>query len=293
MTAQPSCPICGSISCTPYLQVKDYTVSQETFQIMECTQCRFLFTHPVPKDLGSYYQSVAYISHSNQTNNITDLLYKTARTFTLRWKTNTIQKYTQSQTKHLLDYGCGTGAFLSHAKKQGWTISGVEPAYQPRQIATQATTVAINKSIDDLTSQQFDAITLWHVLEHIPDLHNIIGQLATRLKNNGTIFIAVPNHNSFDANYYQSQWAAYDTPRHLWHFGKKDINTLLNAHQLKLTEILPMKLDAYYVSILSEKYKHETQTLGTLIRGMAMGLKSNLKASRTKEYSSLIYIARK
>jgi 2-polyprenyl-3-methyl-5-hydroxy-6-metoxy-1,4-benzoquinol methylase len=295
MTTLTSCPVCNNQSFSPHLQVKDYTVSQETFQIVECTRCHFLITTPIPADLNPYYQSPQYISHSNKTNNLTDLLYKFARTLTLRWKTNLINRYNTEANKTLLDYGCGTGAFLYQASQSAWTIAGVEPAELPRETASRQNQIHIAANIDQLPPHKFAAITLWHVLEHIPDIETILRKLAARLEDNGTIFIAVPNHNSSDAKYYQQFWAAYDTPRHLWHFGKTDMAKLLQTHNLKIEAILPMKLDAYYVSILSEKYKQSngTSSLSSLVRGLVKGFQSNLSAARSKEYSSLIYIARK
>jgi trans-aconitate methyltransferase len=295
MTTNLSCPICNAQSFSLFLQAKDYTVSQETFNILKCDHCGFMLTSPVPKDLNPYYQSPQYISHSNQTSGITDALYKFARTITLRWKTNLINHYNTTTQKTLLDYGCGTGAFLHHAQKNGWEISGVEPAEKPRAIASITTSIAVAESLQQLQPKKFSVITLWHVLEHVEHLHGILDQLTARLQNNGTIFIAVPNHKSLDARTYKSQWAAYDTPRHLWHFSQSTMTSLLNQHGLTVHKTLPMKLDALYVSILSEKYKSQPATTGiaSLVRGLVTGIKSNLSAVRNQEYSSLIYIARK
>ncbi|MGC3948256.1 MAG: class I SAM-dependent methyltransferase [Chryseolinea sp.] len=295
MTTTLSCPICHSESFTTFLKVKDHTVSQETFNILRCNNCSFLLTHPLPADLGKYYESAAYISHSDKTSSITDALYKVARTITLRWKTNLIQHYNQLPTRTLLDYGCGTGAFLTHAKRSGWQIAGVEPAQQPREAASISTQSTIPPSIQKLPSGKYSIITLWHVLEHVQQLHETLSELTAKLEDNGTIFIAVPNHNSVDAQKYREHWAAYDTPRHLWHFSKTSMFELMKQHQLTPHKIVPMKLDAFYVSILSEQYKSSKSSAGLreLLTGMINGLKSNLRAVGNQEYSSLIYIARK
>lgn len=294
MTTILSCPLCNSSSFEAALNVKDHTVSQETFQIQKCRQCQFLFTSPVPENLAPYYQSPQYISHSNQAAGITDHLYKLARNFTLTWKTRLINKYNRNNDKSLLDFGCGTGAFLAAAKKSNWSIAGVEPADHPRSIASNETQTDIKASLNELNQKKYNTITLWHVLEHIPALHQTVQHLSSLLDDHGTIFIAVPNHNSQDAQHYQQHWAAYDTPRHLWHFTQPNMQQLLTQHQLKLVATVPMKLDAYYVSILSEKYKHDNKpSLSSLLIGMFHGMQSNIAAASTHEYSSLIYIARK
>lgn len=289
------CPVCNQPSTKHYLTVKDYSVSQETFQLLRCSSCAFIQTTPIPADLSRYYESAQYISHTNKATGIVDILYKFARTQTTRWKTNLITQYNHHATKTLLDYGCGTGAFLAHAQKKGWAINGVEPSDAPRKIASTQTNHDIAASLNDLAPHTYNIITLWHVLEHIEALHQTLHALTTRLNQNGTIFIAVPNHESLDAHHYQEHWAAYDTPRHLWHFSRNNMKQLLDHHELKIVNIIPMKLDALYVSILSEKYKTGASSINLpiLLRGLTQGLRSNMSAQATREYSSLIYIARK
>lgn len=295
MTQNLVCPICQSQAFTHFLKVKDHTVSQETFDLLRCTNCYFLLTDPIPAALGKYYESPNYISHSNETATITAALYKMARKITLRWKTNLIQYYNTLPTRTLLDYGCGTGTFLQHAQKSGWEVQGVEPAAQPRKEASSATNKNIASAINELPSTQYSVITLWHVIEHVQHLQETMKQLTDKLHNDGTIFIAVPNHNAKDAQKYREHWAAYDTPRHLWHFSQSTMHALLKQHGLTLHNIVPMKLDALYVSILSEQYKASKSRAGLaeLIKGIYHGVTSNLAAVRNKEYSSLIYIARK
>lgn len=293
MITSPHCPVCRGTSFTPYLTAKDHTVSHETFTIMRCTRCGFLVTFPIPDNLQRYYASDKYISHTNTANNVTDALYKLARQATLRWKINLITHYNKTNTTTLLDYGCGTGAFLHHAKKRGWQITGVEPSKHARTQAQHLTQAPIAESLAEVSATHLSIITLWHVLEHIHLLHETLDQLQEKLAPTGTIFIAVPNHRSHDAQHYKEFWAAYDVPRHLWHFTRNDMAKLLSAHNLTIKDVVPMKLDAFYVSILSEKYKAAQPATGIapLLRGACRGFISNLRAVNTREYSSLIYIA--
>jgi len=176
---------------------------------------------------------------------------------------------------------------------KGWNITGVEPSAIAKQIAVEKTGQAIHSTIDELPPSTFDTITLWHVLEHVPDLYRLLSTLAKKLTQTGTIFIAVPNRSSWDANYYKQTWAGYDVPRHLWHFRQKDMQNIVNAHSLNVVTTLPMKLDAYYVSLLSEKYRHGKLNPLTTSRAIVNGLRSNISARTTTEYSSLIYVIKK
>jgi 2-polyprenyl-3-methyl-5-hydroxy-6-metoxy-1,4-benzoquinol methylase len=287
------CPICGSKAFNNFVSCVDHTVSHETFNIVKCKNCALLITSPRPENdqLSKYYASEDYISHSDDARTIVDLIYKTSRVFTLKWKYHLIKKHaTKKSPLTILDYGCGTGDFLKNCLAQGNIVEGVEPSDKARVIARTSTGANISSVLDD-TRASFDVITLWHVLEHVPELNEIVSKLSTALAKNGTMFIAVPNHESADASKYNSNWAGYDVPRHLWHFSRNNMNLLLQNNGLELTEIIPMKLDAFYVSIMSEKSRGKNG-LSALVKGMLSGLTSNLKAG-DKNYSSLIYIARK
>ena len=287
------CPICEGQTFTPHLTCIDHTVSHETFQLIKCSNCSFVITSPRPDNasLGKYYLSDAYISHSNKSSTPLDKAYQIARNFSLDWKIKLLRKHSSSTENNLLDYGCGTGEFLHRAKASGYHVRGVEPAEIARHQAQMLTGERIETSLRNVTGNA-DVITLWHVLEHVPDLNEIIVQLKSTLTKNGTIFIAVPNHRSHDGQRYKNYWAGYDVPRHLWHFSQSSMKGLLAKHQLSLKEIVPMKLDSFYVSMLSEKYKRKKNTITGLTTAFITGMNSNMKASSTQEYSSLIYIAK-
>ena len=197
----------------------------------------------------------------------------------------------QSETKTVLDVGCGTGDFLLICKTNGWSVVGVEPNSKAKKLTKdKLQTDVIFENINEIKSNQFDVITLWHVLEHVPDLDEYILKLKLLLKPNGILVIAVPNYKSFDARYYKNFWAAFDVPRHLWHFSQKSIQLLFSKFNFKLEKVLPMYFDSFYVSLLSEKYKSGSSNF---IKAFFVGLYSNLKAISNNEYSSLIYILKK
>ncbi|HYF67088.1 MAG TPA: class I SAM-dependent methyltransferase [Ohtaekwangia sp.] len=290
MTDIKKCPICGDERFNLAISAQDFTVSQETFTIKGCQNCQLLITSPAPakEAIGKYYQSDKYISHNDSAQNLIGWIYLKARNFTLKKKERLIATYQQEKT--LLDYGCGTGEFVNYCKSTGWQVTGVEPSIQARAIAEQKAEQKIFAALNEI-DLQVSTITLWHVLEHVHDLDETISRLVTLLKKNGTMFIAVPNHKSWDANYFQQYWAGYDTPRHLWHFNTENIKALFEKHNMKLVKKIPMKLDAFYISLMSEQYRQsKSPNLFTMIKSVCLGFYSNLKARTTGEYSSLIYV---
>jgi 2-polyprenyl-3-methyl-5-hydroxy-6-metoxy-1,4-benzoquinol methylase len=269
-----------------YLKVKDHSVSGETFELLYNPDYDMLITHPQPSldNLPRYYESPDYISHTDGKRSFFEKLYHFIKKIALSNKLKLINAH--SNQGALLDIGAGTGEFLSVAKNNGWNVTGIEPSPKAKAIAENKG-VSFVPNLDSIPSQSFDVITMWHVLEHVPDLDHQINELKRIVKPNGTIIIAVPNFNSFDAKYYGKFWAAFDVPIHFWHFSKKAIQTLFIQHNLQLTEVLPMKFDSFYVSLLSEKYKTGKMNF---IKAFFIGLKSNWKAKRNLEYSSHIYI---
>ncbi|SNR51943.1 class I SAM-dependent methyltransferase [Lutibacter flavus] len=275
-----------------YLTCNDYTVSNKKFDLLYNSELDMLETFPQPigQDLAKYYESSAYISHTDSKKSLTDKLYQIVKSYALKSKLKLIDSF-QTEEKNILDVGCGTGEFLLTCKKGGWNVIGVEPNLNARELAisklNKNDSSIILSDINEITAQQFDVITLWHVLEHVPNLTKYISKLKSLLKPNGVLLIAVPNYKSFDAMYYKNYWAAFDVPRHLWHFSKTSIKKLFSKENLKVNKILPMKFDSFYVSLLSEKYK---TSKSNMLKAFYIGFRSNLKAISTKEYSSLIYI---
>lgn len=273
-----------------YISTKDYSVSGEEFQLLINNEFGFLETHPLPdlENLPEYYKSEDYISHTDSKRNLFEKVYHIIRSISLKRKLNLINSIPISGKK-LLDVGCGTGDFLNVAQNNNWTVIGIEPNPNARAIANKKT----NDSVFDVDQLQrfdkhsFDIITLWHVLEHLPNLHQQIQNLKSLLKESGRLIIAVPNHNSFDAQHYKNFWAAYDVPRHLWHFNKESISKLFASINMEIESVHPMTFDSFYVSLLSEKYKRGWMNI---FSAFYVGLLSNLKAKSSGEYSSLIYV---
>lgn len=286
-----SCPLCKGEDFKDRFACVDYTVSKETFQVVECDSCGFVFTNPRPfeKDLGNYYKSDTYISHSDTSKGLVNKLYKAIRKITLNQKHSLVSPFIQAGS--LLDIGCGTGAFLNYCKQQGVSVNGIEPDSDARNFGINNYRIDVfpENKLHEFTNNSFSVITMWHVLEHVANLNERVSEINRLLTDKGRVFIAVPNHLSYDAQYYKDNWAAYDVPRHLNHFDHRSIKSLFEQHGLLLERILPMKFDSFYVSILSEEIKTGSRNF---IRGIIRGFISNMKASKTT-WSSQIYVLKK
>lgn len=286
-----NCPLCGNNKFTKYISAKDYFLTNESFSINKCKECNFLFTNPRPEDkeLSKYYKSSEYLSHSKKINSIYSFIYGIIRKISVRRKFRLINKLMKNEGS-LLDFGCGSGEFLSYCSKKSWKTAGVEPDEDARNIAGQQIGMEVFESLEELgkiNDRKFDVITLWHVLEHVPEIDTRIDELKKILKYDGSIIIALPNPMSWDAKHYGKYWAAYDLPRHLYHFTQQTVKRLLIKHNFKLLSKQPMRFDAYYVSLLSEKY---ISGYKNYFKAAKSGYLSNKKAKKTGNYSSLIYI---
>lgn len=286
------CPICGGKQHNIYLSTKDYFLSGEEFRLMQCAQCNFIFTSPRPNDddLGQYYQSENYLSHHAKGFSPLRLAYQILRKKNIRNKYKLIQHYVPKGS--VLDIGCGTGEFLYFFKQKGWKTQGIEPNETARTFAAKHWSIEVNDEphISTFKNENFDVVTMWHVLEHVPDINERMKQIYRVLKKGGYAFIALPNYLSWDAQYYKKYWAAWDVPRHLYHFSERNIIQLSEKQGFKYVKSHPMKWDSYYISLVSEQYKGNKIPY---IQSVVNGMKSNTKAKMQQGYSSMIYIFQK
>ena len=284
-----ACPVCEATQLELHLDVKDGMITKEVFTIQKCTSCGFHFTNPIPSEdaIGAYYKSEDYVSHSSTNKGLVNKLYNLVRTITLGKKVSLIRSHSKGNS--VLDIGSGTGHFLNACKQNGLVVQGLEPDNDARTFAKDNFDLDL-EPLDNLLaieSDSKDVITMWHVLEHVYHLKRDIGQITRVLKQDGALFIAVPNMNSYDAKVYKEYWAAYDVPRHLYHFQENTIKQLFSQFDMVCVDVLPMKFDSYYVSMLSEKYKG-----GSIVKAFFNGWLSNMK-SNSNGYSSQIYVFKK
>jgi len=289
------CPVCGSAGISEVFKVKDNTVSQEYFEIYHCRNCQVRFTQNPPSEtsIGAYYKSEEYISHTDTSKGLINRLYRFVRNFSLNQKKKLVEKETGLKNGSLLDVGSGTGHFASAMKKADWKVTGLEPDEGARDVASKEHSIELLPSgeLFNLSEKRFNAITLWHVLEHVHDVKKYMQTFKKLLADTGRLFIAVPNYTSYDAEKYKEYWAAYDVPRHLYHFTPQTMQWLMKECGLTIVDVKPMWFDSFYVSLLSSKYKNgNTKWVGAFWTGLI----SNFKAmSDAKKCSSVIYIISK
>lgn len=271
-------------------KAKDYLVSGELFSVVWNQEKGYAVTFPAPEkeELGRYYNSEEYNSHKERNESFLDLVYSVSRNFMFLFKYRIIKNLIPKGGR-VLDYGCGTGNFLSFLKKKEYKIKGIEVNEKARE-QSSLKGFSVFSSWEELPSEEMDLITLWHVLEHVSDIDDCMFNIYKRLNAKGYLLIAVPNLNSFDAKYYKECWAAYDVPRHLWHFSQRGLCNLLASYNFDLVGKYPLILDALYISYISEKYQEASFPF---IKGIIKGIKSNIKARKTGEYSSLVYVFKK
>ena len=284
-----NCPVCNGSDFETFLSGKDFFLSGESFNIVSCLSCRFKLTNPIPKTdlLSNYYESDEYISHSHSKTGLQNRIYHLVRKYAIQSKIRMIKRYKSNGV--LLDIGCGTGEFLKEIRKSAFSTMGIEPNLKARTVAEELNKLTVFDKIEKLPEgTKFDVITLWHVLEHINDLNIILYQIKNLLNRDGLLIIAVPNSGSFDAKYYKEFWAAYDLPRHLYHFDKNSMELLVRKLDFEIAKVKPMIFDAFYVSLLSEKYKTGKSNY---FKAFFIGLLSNFRAMLDRDnYSSLIFI---
>ena len=287
-----NCINCDCQDFTTVFSLKDYFYTEETFTIQQCTKCGLRITNPRPdeKALGAYYKTENYLSHSDRNETLFDKMYHFIKKYNLSHKRKLIEKFHRSGK--IMDIGCGTGAFLGQFDKSRWNRLGFEPDEEAREIAKTIQGVEVNdlSVLNNLTDTKAEVITMWHVLEHVSTINEQLSKIKSLLSDDGILVIAVPMSNSYDANYYGKYWAAYDVPRHLYHFTKETLGQLLSKHGFHLVEKYPMRFDSFYISLLSEKYKKKSFPL---LRALIKGICSNLAATTEKgTYSSMIFVFR-
>jgi 2-polyprenyl-3-methyl-5-hydroxy-6-metoxy-1,4-benzoquinol methylase len=289
-----ACPFCESTSITKHIISSDFSHTQEKFEIWECGACTGRFTQNIPDEasISPYYDFDGYVSHNNEAKGMINQLYLKARTYTLQKKIGWIKKFISKQNICLADIGAGTGAFVNEAKTNNIAVDGYEPDSNARQICKSSFNIVLHDAKEWFTTdKKFDAITLWHVLEHLHQLDKYLKSFYKALNNDGRLFIAVPNYKSSDAGKYQQYWAAYDVPRHLYHFSSQSMHQLASKYGFKVEAVLPMWLDGYYVSMLSET--HRKSSLG-FIKGIISGAITHFKILGNKyKASSLVYVLSK
>ena len=290
-----ACPLCNSNNLVAQFSCKDYFATGESFEIYKCNDCGFVFTQNIPDEteIGRYYESPEYVSHSDTNKGFINKIYHIVRSIMLRHKVNLVKKLTLLRNGKLLDYGAGTGYFARAMQRKGWRITAIDKSVQARNHSKENFNFEIlpEEAFSELEADSYDVITLWHVMEHLQNIDAFWEQAKKLLKKSGIMIVAVPNCASYDAENYGEHWAAYDVPRHLWHFTSSTMMRMGEKHGFILERRYPMPMDGFYVSMLSEKYKGAKIPF---IKGMWNGFLGWIATcDKCSAGSSIIYVFRK
>lgn len=286
-----SCPLCESEDISAFLKATDHLLTHESFDIYQCHSCDFRFTQdvPPPDEIGKYYQSADYISHSDTRKGLMNKLYHFGRTWMLKKKYGMVKK--AAKGRKLLDIGCGTGYFPAFMKQKGYSVAGVEKDPKARAFAEKEFGIRVYSPADFLDHKiedKFDVISLWHVLEHLDDFDLYLDKILKQLSPGGSLVVALPNCSSLDARFYKGFWAGYDVPRHLWHFTPATFKILTEKHGLKITKLKRLMLDPFYNSMLSEKYRGSRFLM---LFGLVIGVVAYIESLfNIRKSSSVVYI---
>lgn len=289
------CLICGSRQLDREFSCTDHYATGEEFTVCSCRECGFRFTQDFPNEevIGRYYLSDDYISHTDSKEGLMNKIYHTVRSYMLRSKRHLVHKHSNDGgRRRILDVGAGTGYFVHEMLRKGWDARGVEKSADARNVAKKNFDITLHEYswFETREDKSFDIITMWHVLEHIEPLVYTVRNVHRLLSDGGMFILALPNHRSYDAQHYKENWAAYDVPRHLWHFSADNIKKLLEQNGFELVEKKTMPFDGFYVSVLTEKNIGG----GSAIKGMWVGFLSWVHSIFNKDKSSsLIYVFRK
>ena len=268
------------------MKIKDHFLSGEFFELVKDHHYEYYKTKPDVgiEQLSKYYDSEAYLSHQENTKGIKSFIYNIVKKYMFTRKYKWISKYVKKG--NWLDFGAGTGEFLAFLPSKHWN----KMAFELNRNAIQKIKSKDLRYISDYQQHDtsYDVISAFHAIEHVLDIQEWFNFLKRVARRNAIIAVAVPNYKAYDAKYYQENWAAYDVPRHRYHFSKDSIRRLFRENGFEILDEKPMPLDAYYISIISETYKGKRN----LFNALRVGLLSNLKALSSKEYSSNLFIFR-
>ena len=269
--------------------VRDELTSNDSFNLYWDKKRKIAWTDVSnTKDLSKYYKSDQYISHNTMNKSFIQILYNVVRSIMFHYKYRTLKSFVKPLDK-LLDIGCGVGNFLSFMGKKNLNVTGVENNSIALEICKKKN-LKVYDSIENLSDELFDIVSLWHVLEHLPRPNKIIEKIYDLLSSEGVLVIAVPNFSSHDREHYQNRWAALDVPRHLWHFTPDGLEEMLSSAGFELLKKNPLFFDVFYISFLSEKHKgNKLAFILAAIKGCYFSILSFF----TKKHSTISFVFKK
>ncbi len=233
----PPCPVCGGESRPESLvgEQDAWPSSRDRFTLCACAVCGSRFIDPVtiPHPIGHYYPDDYYGSTQEKYRGVFQKLSDAFR----RWRFRSVYGGSGGGARSVLDFGCGRGVMLAAFKENGWNAKGVEFSAASAALVKKDFGIDVlhgPDAIEQLGAEKFDLITLFHVLEHVPDPRATIRRLAAHLGAGGRFVIEVPNYCGAQRFLFGTSWWHLDPPRHLVHFTKDSLVRMLERLDLKV-----------------------------------------------------------
>ncbi len=262
------CLSCGAPTVVAHREVTD-PQSREVFSLIRCTDCGLGQTEPIPDDIGRYYGAAYHGGRHGSTAQ-----------FRARRRVSLVESALGSSLsgKRVLDIGCGDGTFLLATAARGAVVAGTE--YSPDLARSQGLTVY--GSLDEIPSdEKFDAITMWHTLEHMVDPRVDVAYARDHVSPDGVFVVAVPNAGGLQARFSGRYWFHLDVPRHLFHFSDRSLRTMLSRHDFSVHKRWDMEAEydlmGWSQSMLNSTGK-EPNAFFDILRGKATTLSSSGRA---------------
>ena len=223
------------------------------FQLVRCRRCGLIYLNPRPgpDEIARYYPS-DYIAYYRAIEDVPSFLRRLDRRYGLHKRCREVIRRA-GRPGHLLDVGCATGVFLDGMRQRGWTVTGVEVNAKAAQYARER--LGLEVFVGELEEAgypdaSFDVISLWDVLEHVPDPRRTIEEIARILRPEGLLVLSLPNPDCLEAGLFGPYWAGWDVPRHLYIFSPSVLERLLAETGFQIQEVNSFT-GRYYVLVLS------------------------------------------
>ena len=234
-----SCNLCGSDRFEPHLVRGDLNLYLPgEFQLVRCNNCELIYQNPRPlaADLMTMYPQ-EYDQYQDATKREHSRILQLDRLYGLRKRSKAVMRHIERG--RLLDVGCATGEFLNAIRDKGWEVVGVEPSPLASRWARENLDLDVKTGTLEtvaLPDESFDVVTMWNVIEHVPDPHAVLSKAYRLLRSNGLLVLTTPNFDSVDVKIFGRYWIGYELPRHFYVFSRRTLLEVVEKAGFRVLE---------------------------------------------------------